>query len=260
MTNKLKTFGALLLGIWLLGAVVTYLLDEMSRKSDCIDKEGLFKGLFWCSTDSWERDSGWAKGVMQGLRWPFLLLLPDKGKSSSHDMPQEEINILENSELGRAYKCYTIAKHTGLKEHAATIERILIDWRSSNSIPDSKHKQYLSYSTSKIGNINQKAHGDLSSYFDYVCREPTVATIYRCYLVAVRAGLKDEASTIAGAISSARQKTGFSDQKHQMYLLYSAPEIERIERTEGADFSSFFDYVCREGVQNMKQMLDDGML
>lgn len=69
----------MLFGIWFLGAVVTYFLDEMSRKGDCIDKEGLFKGLVWCSTDNWERDSGWTKGVISGLRWPLFLF---EGKKS----------------------------------------------------------------------------------------------------------------------------------------------------------------------------------
>lgn len=266
MTNKLRNVGALLLGIWLLGAAVTALLDEMKRKSDCIDQEGLLKGLFWCSTDSWERDGGHLEGLINGLRWPFTLMTPDKDKAglsevtSPKNMSQEEIDVFNKSELGRAYKCYAIAKHAGLKEQASNIENTIIDWRKANSISESRHNELSFHAIEVAGDIDVKAHGDLSSYFDYVCREPTVATVYKCYLAAVRAGLKDEASTISRTISSMRQESDFSDQKHKMYMLYSAPEMERIENTEGVDFSSFFEFVCREGVQNMKQMLDDGML
>lgn len=266
MNGKLKTLGAIILFIWFAGGSISFLLVELDRKRECIDSEGVIKGIFFCSTDSWERDSGWFSGVIKGLGWPFILLAADKGKAGlsgengSQDMPQDELKLFDNSKLGSAYACYTIAKHAGLKEEASILENKINYWRKVNSIPDSKHNQYLSYSLSKIGNIDEKAHGDLSSYFDYICREPTVATIYKCYLAAVRGGLKDEASTIASTISRMRKKTDFSDQKNSMFLLYSVPEMERIEKTEGADFLSFFEFVCREGVQNMKQMLDDRML
>lgn len=266
MISKLKIIGMILLTIWFMGGAISFLFDELDRKGECIDKEGVLKGLFFCSTDSWERDGGLTTGVIKGLGWPFVFLAADRSKAGlleeddSQDMPQEEVSLFDSSKLGRAYACYAIAKHADLKNQASTLESQITDWRRENSIPDSKHDQYLSYSLSKIGNIDEKAHGDLPSYFDYICREPTVATTYKCYLAAVRGGLKEEASTIASAISRMRQKTGLGDQKHLMYLLYSAPEMERIEKTEGADFASFFEFVCREGVQNMKQMLDDGML
>lgn len=266
MIRKLKAIGVILLTVWFTGGAISFLLDELDRKGECIDEEGVLKGFFFCSTDSLERDGGWTTGVIKGLGWPFVFLAADRGKAGlseengSHDMPQEEVSLFDNSKLGRDYACYTIAKHADLKERASTLENKITDWRRANSIPDSKHNQYLSYSLSKIGNIDEKAHGDLSSYFDYICREPTVATTYKCYLAAVRGGLKEEASTIASAISRMRQQTDFGDQKHLMYLLYSAPEMERIEKTEDTDFASFFEFVCREGVQNMKQMLDDGML
>lgn len=74
MTGKLKIIGGMILGVWLFGAVISALVVEINRRHDCVGNEGLIKGLLWCKTDSFERDGGYTRQVINGLRWPLWLL------------------------------------------------------------------------------------------------------------------------------------------------------------------------------------------
>lgn len=64
----------MILGVWLFGAVISALVVEINRRHDCVGNEGLIKGLLWCKTDSFERDGGYTRQVINGLRWPLWLL------------------------------------------------------------------------------------------------------------------------------------------------------------------------------------------
>jgi len=99
MTGKLKIIGGVLLGVWLFGAVISALVAEVGRRHDCIRDEGLIKGLLWCKTDSLDRDGGYMELVINGLRWPFLLMKDRNDKPSyaaqTHTITPEQINEAE---------------------------------------------------------------------------------------------------------------------------------------------------------------------
>jgi hypothetical protein len=97
MSGKLKIIGGMVLGVWLFGAVVSVLVAEVGRRHDCVREEGLIKGLLWCKTDSFNRDGGYAKLVIDGLRWPFLLLKKNDISSSVEQIQitAEQINEAE---------------------------------------------------------------------------------------------------------------------------------------------------------------------
>ncbi len=87
-----------------------------------------------------------------------------------------------------------------------------------------------------------------------------VGVVYKCYLVAVRANLNQEASVLASVINKFRKNDPEFSLNHKIYLIYAAEELTRIENEAGGDFKSFFNYVCKKPTNNMRQMLDDGML
>lgn len=188
LRGKLKIIGATILSVWLSGAVITGVVAEIERRHDCIRDEGLIKGLYWCKTDSFERDGGYARQVINGLRWPFSLM----GKTDDNN--------------------------------GQTVV--------SSSAKPSKEE------------------------FD----KSAIGTMYKCYAVAVRADLPEEASTIAQAINKFRKTDANFESNHDLYILYSSSTIDRIEKEADGDFLFFYNHVCRESVSRMRQVLKDGML
>lgn len=175
MIGKLKITGWIALGVWLLGAVVLALLAEAERRHDCVQDEGLIKGFFWCKTDTLNRDGGYTKSIINGLRWPFLLLGENNGKAGSEygstktTISREEF---EKSAIGSMYKCYAVAVRADLAGEATIISRTIGKLRKKDSILDANHDQFTFYATATIDRINREANGDFQLFFNYVCREP----------------------------------------------------------------------------------------
>lgn len=175
MIGRLKIIGWMALGAWLFGAVVLALLAEVERRHDCVKDEGLIKGLFWCKTDTLGRDGGYTKSVINGLRWPFLLLGGNNGKAGPEDgSAQTKISReeFEKSAVGSMYKCYAVAVRADLAGEASIIGRTIGQLRKKDSILDSNHDQFTFYATATIDRIEREANSDFQLFFNYVCREP----------------------------------------------------------------------------------------
>ncbi|CAE6508541.1 conserved hypothetical protein [Nitrosomonas nitrosa] len=88
----------------------------------------------------------------------------------------------------------------------------------------------------------------------------STGTIYKCYIAAMRGGLNEEASILAKVINKMRNRFPDLNSYHEDYLFYTSSTLNNLLINElKGDYISFFDYVCKEPVRNMKQVLDDGM-
>lgn len=88
----------------------------------------------------------------------------------------------------------------------------------------------------------------------------STGTIYKCYIAAMRGSLHEEASILAKVINKMRNKFLDLNSYHEDYLFYTSLTLNNLLVNElKGDYISFFDYVCKEPVKNMKQVLDDGM-
>ena len=69
-------FGALFV-VWFVGAVVMTVVYELERRSDCIKEDGWFKGVFFCSSSSYnqfQQTSNYLSKFIKGLAWPYRLI------------------------------------------------------------------------------------------------------------------------------------------------------------------------------------------
>lgn len=174
MIGKLKIIGWIALGAWLFGAFVLALLAEVERRHDCVQDEGLIKGLLWCKTDTLDRDGGYTKSIIKGLRWPFLLMGASNGKASSEDgSTQTKISReeFEKSAIGSMYKCYAVAVRADLAREASIIGRTIGQLRKKDSVLHANHDQFIFYATATIDRIEREANGDFQLFFNHVCRE-----------------------------------------------------------------------------------------
>lgn len=175
MAEKIKIIVGAAFGIWLAGAAITAVISEIERRHDCVKAEGFIKGLLWCKTDSFDRDGGYMKAVIGGLRWPFLLMEHSNGTpNAAEKVGQSETSKEEfdKSAIGTMYKCYAVAVRAGLKEEASVIGQTVGKFRKNNPVVESNHDQFMFYSTATIHRIEKELNGDFLQYYNYVCREP----------------------------------------------------------------------------------------
>jgi hypothetical protein len=72
----LRKLLAVALVIWLGGAIGMSVYYELRLRADCIDKEGLFKGIFWCDKQPMN-PAGYlgtqTNFLFRGFAWPYFL-------------------------------------------------------------------------------------------------------------------------------------------------------------------------------------------
>lgn len=76
--------------VWIGGALVSELVTRTERRADCVDREGWFKGLFWCSEDPSTPISQANDDVglfFKSLLWPVKLI---SGDGSSDEQPSAD--------------------------------------------------------------------------------------------------------------------------------------------------------------------------
>jgi len=87
--KTIQMIGIIIFSIWFFGAGMMLGVYEVERKNECIDKEGLLKGLFWCKTDPISNSEITAHIIasfIKGLAWPNQFF---SRNISDSNMPEE---------------------------------------------------------------------------------------------------------------------------------------------------------------------------
>ena len=74
----------LAMDLWTTGAIVTYIYDTGVRKTECVQKEGWFKGILWCESspkNQYALAATHFSSVMDAAIWPVRIYTYTKCES-----------------------------------------------------------------------------------------------------------------------------------------------------------------------------------
>jgi len=97
----MKGLLVIILSIWITGAGVMTLIYEYERKVDCVEREGIVKGLIWCDTDATtqlEMGVSHFSMMIKGLGWPFRLFANNEHeKTLAEKSHNEKLSAIESA-------------------------------------------------------------------------------------------------------------------------------------------------------------------
>lgn len=173
----LKGIITALLGIWIFGAVIAGFSYEIDRKSECVRKEGLIKGILWCETDS-HTQVGQASNIMgnmiRGLAWPVRLLADDSQASVSREAPSQTAftkEQFENSQAAMLYTCYTIAMELESPDQGVLAQGIKFIRSQADEI-NRNHIYYLGYAAEYTKEFKEAGKGKIQMFYVLNCVKP----------------------------------------------------------------------------------------
>jgi hypothetical protein len=182
----IKAVIPLLLVIWFFGALVMVVIYKVEEKKNCINQDGIIKGLLFCEAspnNKFNTYTNYLEKLANGLKWPIYILeqtYEEKHNnneiSKANTFTKEDFN---KSPLGMLYTCYTIASLSNLKEEERILINLINAIRKLDNDFNYNHEISLYYSKTYIKSEGEKMNYNYKLLFEEFTCHTTVNNIQK---------------------------------------------------------------------------------
>jgi hypothetical protein len=159
-----KMCSALLIVVWLFGAVILGLYNNFHDSRACIERDGLIKASLSCSNVS---PLGFGRNMFLGALWP-VLLVGSAGAQGESVVPEHVTQEqFENSNAGGWYTCMAVALRAGKTEDARLLGEAIRFMKSKSETIRKQHDDFVTLATRASAKLDSV--GRSNQFYEAVC-------------------------------------------------------------------------------------------